>query len=400
MALDYQQIQEQVRSLGENASGRAIALGQLRALARQRLEQEDKNLSQLAYKVEKVASSYDPSLRCAKPVLGFQPPQYLTASFPLPALPERATVVAADGSQAAVDRHAEVAFCLINVGAVRMRLGTAEPPQTLVRSRLLYDQELYNASGSLISDGQVALRRDREERTVLAELAEVSDLPVITLTDGPVELWGAKSNGEEAAEFQDQLAAYKAALLELKRQGAIAAGYVDKPSANLVVRLLEVAMTPELELPEIRQLRPLLGVTDRHLYQDRLQPGERSSVFVMQSQSARMYEGELEVHFFYLNVGREGKPWLARVEVPAWVAKDPAQLDALHAVLVDQCRALGTRPYPYLLHRAHETALVTLEERDQVIQMIVFELRRRGVEVDSQSQKQAMKGVAGRASYP
>lgn len=400
MSLDYQQIQEQVRQLGESASGRAHVLGQQRLLAQQLLEQWSEKLSQLSDKVEKVVRLHDPSLRCANPAVGLHPSQYLTASFALPALPGRATVVAADGSQAAVDRHAEVAFCLINVGAVRMHLGIVEPPQTLVHSRLLYDDELLNPSGSLISDGQIALRRDREERTVLAQLAQVSDVPVITLTDGPVELWGAKSNGEEAAEFQDQLAAYKAALLELKRRGAIAAGYVDKPAANLVVRLLEVAITPEGELPEIRQLHPLLGVTDRDLYQNRLQPGERSSIFVMQSQSARMYEGELEVHFFYLNVGREGKPWLARVEVPAWVAKAPAQLDALHAVLVDQCRALGTRPYPYLLHRAHETAVVTLEERDRVIQMITLELRRRGLEVGSQSQKQALKVGARRTSYP
>lgn len=400
MSLDYQQIQEQVRQLGEGASGRAQVLGKQRDLAHQLLEQWDEKLLLLSDKVKKVANSYDPSLRCARPATGLQPPQNLTSTFPLPALPERATVVAADGSQAAVDRHAEVAFCLINVGAVRMYMGSTEPPQTLVRSRLLYDDELYNPSGSLISDGQVALRRDKEERTVLAQLAEVSDVPVITLTDGPVELWGAKSNGEEAAEFQEQLAAYKAALLELKRRGAIAAGYVDKPAANLVVRLLEVAMTPEIELPDMRQLRPLLGATDRDLYQERLQPGERSAVFVMQSQSARMYEGALEVHFFYLNVGREGKPWLARVEVPAWVAQAPLQLEALHAVLVDQCRALGTRPYPYLLHRAHETAVVTLEERDQVIQMIALELRRRGLEVGSQSQKQALKVGARRTSYP
>jgi hypothetical protein len=399
MALDYLQIQEQVRQLGENASSRAVVLGRQRDLARQWLEQESENLARLAGKVEQAARSYDPSLRCAKPALRLAPPQYLTASFPLPALPERAVLVAADGSQAAVDRHAEVAFCLINVGAVRMRLGEAEPPEVLVHSRLLYDAELLNPSGGLISDGQVALRRDSEERMVLAQLVEAADVPVVTLTDGPVELWGAKSEGEEAAEFREQLAAYKASLLELMHRGAIAAGYVDKPTANLVVRLLEVAMTPESELPEIHHLHPLLGATDRDLYQDRLQPGERSAVFVMQSQSARMYEGELEVHFFYLNVGRAGKPWLARVEVPAWVAQSPAQLDVLHAVLVDQCRVLGARHYPYLLHRAHETALVTFEERDQVIQMIVLELRRREIEVDSQSQKQGIKGVAGRTSY-
>lgn len=287
MSLDFQQIQEQVRQLGEGASGRERVLDERRALARQLLEQWADRLAQLAHKVESVATTHDPSLRCARPATGQQPPQYLTGSFPLPGLPERATLVAADGSQAGVDRHAEVAYCLINVGAVRLQLGLADAPQTLVRSRLLYHpEELFTRSGSLISDEQVALRRDREERTVLAELAEPSDVPVVTLTDGPLELWGAKGNGEEAAEFQEQLEQYKEALHELRHRGAIAAGYVDKPAAALVVRLLEVAMTPESELPEIRQLHPLQGVTDQDLYYPLLHPGERSAIFVMQSQSA------------------------------------------------------------------------------------------------------------------
>jgi hypothetical protein len=74
-------------------------------------------------------------------------------------------------------------------------------------------------------------------------------------------------------------------------------------------------------------------------------------------------------------------------------------LDGLHAVLVSQCRTLGSRSYPYLLHRAHETAIVSLQEKEQVTQMIALELRRRGVQVGEMSQKQALKGVSGRTSY-
>jgi NurA domain len=107
----------------------------------------------------------------------------------------------------------------------------------------------------------------------------------------------------------------------------------------------------------------------------------------------------LELHFFYLNVGRMGKPWLARVEVPGWVVASQELLDNLHAVLVEQCRSLGSRPYPYLLHRAHETALVSLEEREQVTQMIALEYRRLGVPFQGQSNKQANKDLAGRTRY-
>jgi hypothetical protein len=174
------------------------------------------------------------------------------------------------------------------------------------------------------------------------------------------------------------------------------AGYVDKPSANLVVRLLEIVETPLADLPQIKDCHPLRGVSDLYIYRDLLAPGERSAIFAMQSQSVKNYTGPLGLHFFYLNVGREGHPWLARVEIPAWVADNPEMLDHLQAVLVHQCQLMGSRPYPYLLHRAHETAVVTQEEKAQVTQMIALELRRRGVEVGEQSYKQSAKGLGKR----
>jgi hypothetical protein len=122
-------------------------------------------------------------------------------------------------------------------------------------------------------------------------------------------------------------------------------------------------------------------------------------VFALQSQSASSYHGPLALHFFYLNVGREGSSSLARVDVPAWVVATDSMLHLLHAVLVDQCRRLGARTYPYLLHRAHETARVALPEKEQVTQMVLQELLRRGVQVETGSQKQALKDSEGRTRY-
>jgi hypothetical protein len=81
------------------------------------------------------------------------------------------------------------------------------------------------------------------------------------------------------------------------------------------------------------------------------------------------------------------------------VARNPQMLDDLHAVLVQQCLILGSRPYPYLLHRAHEAAVVTFEEKDQVTQMIALELRVRGVEVGEISNKQSAKIAGGKTRY-
>ena len=72
---------------------------------------------------------------------------------------------------------------------------------------------------------------------------------MITFTDGPLELWGAKDAGGEAgSEYQRSLEIYLKALGQLHALGATNAGYVDKPGANLLVRLIEVASLSEAEL--------------------------------------------------------------------------------------------------------------------------------------------------------
>ncbi len=75
------------------------------------------------------------------------------------------------------------------------------------------------------------------------------------------------------------------------------------------------------------------------------------------------------------------------------MVSSPGMLDDLHSILLQQCRVLGNRPYPYLLHRAHEAALVTWQDRQQVAAMIEMELRSRGVDVGEASQKQALKDL-------
>ena len=114
-----------------------------------------------------------------------------------------------------------------------------------------------------------------------------------------------------------------------------------------------------------------------------------------------MPEAELALHFFYLNVGESnsGQPYIVRVEIPAWVAGDSDMVNNLHAVLIEQSRILGARPYPYLLHRAHETALVTREEKEQVDNMIALALHRSGVSPGNSSNKSTAKAAAGRTRY-
>lgn len=395
MSIDFQQLQQQIRSLGEDAVRMESQLKDLRRLARSLLAEPDRDLEALRRKVLRIAQQHDPNLRCATPRPGQAEP--LAAHLPVPEGQAVGTVIAADGSQINPDRHAEADYCLINVGAIVMQPGSGAPPATRILSRLVYGEALYQR-GSPLTVNTVALMRDLNERRILAELsADPPAQPVITFTDGPLELWGSKDLDIKST-FQEHLQDYHEALRQLQQQGVITAGYVDRPAANLVVRLLEAAMTPEEELQDFSERRPLGRVSDLDLFVPLLQPGERSAVFAIQSSSARHYRAELSLNFFYLNVSA-GKPKIARVEIPGWVASSPEMVAALHAALYRQCQVLGGQSYPYVLHRAHEVAVVTLDERDQVTQMIVQELRRRALDVNEKSPKQSMKELPGRRRY-
>jgi hypothetical protein len=387
MSLDFLQVSQQVKKLGEQAVGRQHDLTDRLMQARATLESHATEIEPLQSKVQQVVHHYDATLRCAVPVT-----EGLNSHFPLPSMPDQVTLIAADGSQIFADRHAEVDYCLVNTGLIWMRYGSPDAPQTNIQSRLIYADQLEG-----MSDDRLSLQRDLAERSRLLELAKQVPEPVITLTDGPLELWTTTlEEGRVAGEFKQSLEQYLAVLNQLREMKATTAGYVDKPGADLVVRLLEVAQATTEDLTEMKKFRPLKGVTDRELFREVLAAGERSAIFAIQSRSSSQYQGEISLCFFYLNVGKPDKPYLTRVEIPRWVAEDASMLDNLHAVLVSQCRMIGTRAYPYLLHRAHETALVSLEDKEQVTQMIVNELRKRGVAVDGESAKQYNKDISGK----
>ncbi len=387
MPVDYQQIQEQVRDMGQKTPERLAMMDRKRNRGLETLREYAGKADVLRQRVE-LARSYNPALRCAVPAS-----ERLDGAFPAPELPGPATLLAADGSQKFPDPHGEVEYSLINVGAFQMR--QSETPREFVRSRMLYHEELYTPNG-LITDEAVALMRDLEERRLLADLAGQAATPVVTLTDGQLEFF---RQPQETPEFTRAFDAYLAVLDELCQMGVSTAGYVDRPRGDLVVRLLELALLPEKDLRQAGKERPLASVTDEMLFSELLKnPGERSAVFAIQSVSTHRFTGSLALHFFYLNVGRPDYPYLARVETPAWVIAQPALLDSLQAVLLSQCAIMGQRPFPYALHRAHEVAVVTFEDGVKITEMILAEMNRQGIVLDK-SHKQGAKDLQGRTRY-
>ena len=387
MTIDFQQVLGQVRQFGEQALLRELHLISRRQLARDELLKHTSDIDRLKEKIYGLNIEQKNQLRCGVPL-----EEPLTTHLPIPSVSKLGTIIAADGSQVFPDHHIEVFYGLVNVGAIIMHPLSSEPPITTIQSQLVYGERLDNLSNNIL-----ALYRDIGERRILVEIAKSQLPPVITFTDGPMELWISRdSNNEEKTTYQQALDEYQESLHQLNKMRIITAGYVDKPGANLVVRMLEITLADNDQLLDLPRYQPFKGVLDTDLFNHLLAPGERSAIFSIQSPSSVFYQGELSLNFFYVNVSDNNEPWLARIEIPSWVASRKPSIDHLHLALVSQCRLMGDKPYPYLLHRAHETAVVTQSEREQLNQMILIEMRKQGFPTGKISAKQAAKNFSAR----
>jgi len=386
MPVNLLEIQKKLNKFSAQAAARKQKLASRQSEVSNLIEGFADRLDDLRAQVDRAASMI-PHLRCAVPR-----DEALDTVVPKPDLPHVFTVLAADGSQINPSRHAQVEFCVINVGVVKMVRGSGLAPEIKTHSQLLDYDAVFLPSGGMISEGMVALKRDLREREALAELAGDLRPPAISMTDGPLELY---REPRETAEFTKTLDRYLDVLGSLRDQGLITLGYVDKPGSDLIGRLLELVQMTDDDLSAYNhRRRRFAGVSDRQLMSGLLvNPGDRSALFSIYSQTALRFRGDLALHFFYLNVGKPEKPHLVRVEVPGWVAGDRMLVGLVQAVLFEQASIMGTRPYPYILHRAHEVAVVTLPEHQHVEEMIVAEFQRHGIPIDEKSYKQFHKDL-------
>lgn len=389
MPINYQQAYQQIKDIGTGARERKKTLEERRALARNLLANYSSKLDELKSKVDS-AKAADTNLRCAIPLN-----EPLASHHPMADSVIQATLIAADGSQIAPNRHDQIQYYVVNVGAIAMQIGSGNTPEVVTETDLRVLDEFDDV---VFSESQIALLRDVAERKKLLAMAEKYSGTVIALTEGQLELWGSVDN-ENAREFEKSLQDYLHVLDEMRQKQIITGGYVDKPGANWVVKLLEIAETPQDELKNVRKNRLLAGATDLWLFSQFLGEYERSAVFALQAKSAEKYQGALALHFFYINVGDAKHPKIARADVPLWVVENPNMLNVLHSVLVEQSKIMGKSPFPYLLHRAHEIAVVTHREKEEIDRMLAREILSNGGELGEKSGKQSAKDLQGRGSY-
>jgi len=294
-------------------------------------------------------------------------------------------LLASDGSQIISSHHDVLPISLINTATIFYQPGSSTAPQVNTLTEFFRGQDDQISIG-IVQESVINTARDVRETQVLTNFAYDKDIPLITLSDGPLELFQEpRSGGEHRALFS----VYQQVLHSLCEQGRIMAGYTDKPRANLVLRMLELAYKDQAELD-------LKGITDADIFSELLTAGQRSAVFELNSPSSAAYPPPINLHFFYLNVGDQAHPWIVRVEIMAHSARNKPVVSLLQQALLDQCRLMGSRPYPYVLHRAHEEAVVHFHERDTIVDMLTRSLREQGVEISGKSHKQDAKDLGQR----
>ena len=320
----------------------------------------------------------------------------LDERVPTPPRPAQYTALASDGSEVEPDRHgAGGDYYLVNIGWARIAYGQSGREAALrTRSRLsFHDDELYivdprNPRRQVpIRDRHLDALRTVRELEALADLAESEreqhgDVPAVALVDGTLLFSVLEERPQDflRAHFYGQ---YVAQLDRLRESGVALAAYASRTRGIDLVSLLrakchleptncDTCSAPSAgDKPAVCCLR---GATDAMLLGPPLEPGERSAIFRVRSNVHDPYYGEHRIHFFLLDTGAE----TARVEVPAWVARDRGALDRVHAVLMDQCHK--GQGYPAVLARADDRAVITTGDRLLLDTLVRQELARRGLE--------------------
>ena len=428
MTLEYER-------LGPELEQMAIAAARLRAAQAERATQLRAVLARRASDWVAIeaglaramaAHGADPKyFRAARP-LGHDEP--LDVPIPAPPPPPRATLIATDGSQILPDRHAPFLYYLINIGAIIYAHGEPAAPGIVSLPSIFYptiEDDLTDDSPGF-NKSEVTIARDRREIETLAALAlSMQGQPARTLAllDQRLLYWPfvGEQNKTEEAVF-----AWTAAMTQIYETGALLAGYIDRPGKASVVTLLQTLLDDDtVNLKELGR-RPAAGeLTDADLYATLLGPGERSPVFVDVSPANSRFAEEnplIEVCFFYLNPGARGQglgargqglgareedsslapnPYpltpnlaraIARVDIPRWVAEDPAAVAFVHGLIYDQCQLMGD--YPYVLARADELAVVGRHDEMNLNAMIDGYMQRLGVPDGLLAAKADSKGIA------
>lgn len=392
MTLDFVRLAESMDDFIAALARERLDLESRLATAQQLLERLSQDLLQTA-----IAGANNANWLLAEPE---GPP---SARIAAPAPREAYTALATDGSSIDVNRHAAAACYVINIGHAWIdyrngAVGLASTPELGFASEQLLRGDRANASKESVMTGNLldAYRTAREFRR-LAELAKAldGDRPLVALLDGQFVLWGLKeselsSSAQRAIFDEGVLQALDGLRASAQAGGFALASFISRPAGREVTNSLRIAACPRDGGADCRDCprRPDLsrpcddvaGGPDALLFGEFLAEGERGAIFRRRSGSSdlvhadrRYEEAGHGLRFCYLRIpGGE----TARLEMPEWVANDPAAVDLVHASVLDQC--LRGEGYPVVLQEAHEQAVIDGADRRSFAALVERELELRG----------------------
>ncbi|MBW4528055.1 MAG: DNA double-strand break repair nuclease NurA [Phormidium tanganyikae FI6-MK23] len=325
------------------------------------------------------------------------PIEPLDTRIEIDAAPAAHTVIATDGSQIAPSHH-EIAYCyLINVGRIILHYGQSKLPLLDSLPEVFYrPEDLYvSRQWGIRTEEWMGYQRTALEVQMLAELGQaLSDkmnAPTIAMVDGSLIYWFLEQLPTEARDRI--LTPILAAWDQLKAIEVPLVGYISASRSGEAMNFLRLQscayLAPDCathcsEVVDRAPCQVLDPLKDAAIWGMLLEPGQRSPLW---RSSARIQEfyGDHAIHFCYVNVGSE----IARVEVPAWVAKNPAMLNsALSLVLAQVQKGYG---YPVALAEAHNQAVVRGGDRARFFALLEQQMIKAGLRNVGTSYKEARK---------
>ncbi len=406
VTLEFEKVQEQVSRMGRALAHLDAENSERLDLAWHILQEQASDLDVVNERIQLVRQR-DAGFRGAAPLT-----EPLNRARDLPPAPDRATILAVDGSQIYPSTHGAALYYLTNIGLFAYHHGTDALPEQYSEPRLHYSEsDLRDAHGQVITNEAVNARRNVLEMLTLSRAVwdyRDSGGPILALRDGQLLFWVGKDVPEGERLEGDYMGALvnlydaHADLLRQSNQPACLAGYVDRPSSAFLVSLLHLLSLPvdEVRAPTLKTNGALEGLIDQVIMRRLLRPGQRSALMVQQSPLNKHYHDKgaaYEIVFFYINIGLPGDSKFARVELPMWVAREPAWVDLVHALVYHQSQIMWH--YPYALARADELAVVRNHEREHLDNLIKQALLSNAQPVDESEKLSAKAMRHGRTRY-
>ena len=176
----------------------------------------------------------------------------------------------------------------------------------------------------------------------------------IILMDMPLVVWPPSSN----SSFQKKTLLNQFYSLLNRLHGYPVAGVISSPTSSYLQQMLTLVNQ------DSQTSHKKCFFQDRFLLMDYLQPGERTALFELGGVGNDMASThQASIYFFYLCINDYE---IARIEIPAWVAKDRQMVAQIHASIYQDSLALG---YSHALSMAHHLVSIPNEKAAEMNQL-------------------------------